>query len=99
LVELHEGTVTASSGGAGRGATFTVTLPAGPEAAADPGPPRSADPASLSRLRLDGVRVVVVDDEPDARELLAAILEGQGATVTIAASAAEALRAVEREAP
>ncbi len=49
--------------------------------------------------RLDGVRVVIVDDEPDARELIATILRGQGASVTVAASAVEAVCAVKFERP
>ena len=99
LVELHEGTITAESAGPGRGATFTVTLPAAPNAARGAVPRRASDPLVSAPPRLDGVRVVLVDDDPDARELLAAILEEQGARVTTAGTAKEGLRAVEVERP
>ncbi len=49
--------------------------------------------------RLDGLRVLVVDDEPDARTLVTAVLEGHGAHVTTASSAGEALNEVERNRP
>ncbi len=97
LVELHGGVIVAASAGAGQGATFTVTLPAHARDAAASRPPMGdpvTPPPASSRL-LDGVRVVVVDDEPDARELLSSILQGHGATVTTASSAREALRAVQ----
>jgi signal transduction histidine kinase len=90
LVELHGGTVSADSPGEGMGATFGATFPL----------LESSAPASLGRgiavdLRgadqLVGMRVLIVDDEEDARELLSAILEQRGAQVTVAASAAEAL--------
>jgi CheY-like chemotaxis protein/anti-sigma regulatory factor (Ser/Thr protein kinase) len=99
LVELHEGTITAESGGVGRGATFTVTLPTTQLSGVMPDGVSAHDLLTPPPLRLDGLRVVIVDDEPDARELVGAILEQQGATVTVTTSAAEALRAVEREQP
>ena len=96
LVELHGGTITAESAGAGQGATFTVTLPASQPGVALP---IGGDERAALSQRLAGVRVVLVDDEPDTREALAAILQGQGATVATATSASEALRAVERDLP
>jgi signal transduction histidine kinase/ActR/RegA family two-component response regulator len=92
LVELHGGTVTAESGGEGRGATFTVTLPAaGTPAAAAPGAPDPpAREATAGARRLDGVRVLVVDDELESRELFASILAGAGAAVRTVPSAADA---------
>ncbi len=96
LVELHQGTITAESAGVGQGATFTVTLPASLPSAALP---VGGDERTPTTQRLDGVRVVLVDDEPDTREVLASILRGQGATVTTATCAREALRAVERDLP
>jgi signal transduction histidine kinase/CheY-like chemotaxis protein len=94
LVELHGGSVIAQSGGEGKGATFVVKLPlAIAEIAA--GPARRMHPTApvvevLSRgVRLDGVRVLVVDDDPDALELATAILENAGATVKTSASAAD----------
>jgi CheY-like chemotaxis protein len=99
LVELHEGTITAHSEGIGRGATFTVTLPDRSRILGMLGAPWSSDPTTPMTRRLIGVRVVIVDDEPDARELVATILRGQGASVTVAASAHEALTAVRYERP
>jgi signal transduction histidine kinase/ActR/RegA family two-component response regulator len=102
LVDLHEGTVTAESEGAGRGATFTVTLPARPRLPHDPRPPGVADPADpggAAARRLDGVRVVLVDDEQDTRDLVAAILRDEGASVTVASTALEALCAFKFERP
>jgi signal transduction histidine kinase/CheY-like chemotaxis protein len=93
IVELHGGTVSAESAGDDRGATFRVVLPARPV-------PASARPlaeeagtttAERGRVRLDGVRVLIVDDEPDARELFASVLEAAGASVMVASSAAGAI--------
>jgi signal transduction histidine kinase len=92
LVELHGGSVRAESSGEGQGATFRVTLPA--RAARRDSRPDQPVAATLTRrtggARLDGVRVLVVDDEADARELFASILAAAGAAVTVAATAAEA---------
>ena len=74
LVELHEGTVTAWSAGLGQGATFTVTFPLPPGNGDDPGDLRHTDRPIPGALRLAGLRVVVVDDEPDVRELIACLL-------------------------
>jgi PAS domain S-box-containing protein len=99
LTELHGGTVRAESPGEGRGATFTVQFPvraiAAPEA--DPAlvPPRPGSPGSgAPEPSLAGVRVLVVDDEPDARELIQTVLAHYGAEVTTAASVEEALLAL-----
>jgi len=104
LVELHGGSVAARSGGEGQGATFAIRLPvAGP--AVEPGdvapvPAATVSRASLTGLpTLDGLRVLVVDDEADARDLIGVILRGRGAAVDAVASAAEALEAVERARP
>ncbi len=101
LVELHGGTITAASEGMGRGATFTVTLPV-PRRAGEVTDDRDVTdrltPFSVSS-RLQGVSVLVVDDAADVRDLLSVTLEAQGARVTMAASAAEAMRAVERAWP
>ncbi len=95
LVELHGGTVSVESRGEGTGATFRVVLPIRPAGAQ--APPSLTIPVQTTFAktrggRLDGVRVLVVDDEPDARELFGSILEGAGAMVQSAASAADAIR-------
>jgi CheY-like chemotaxis protein/anti-sigma regulatory factor (Ser/Thr protein kinase) len=86
LVELHGGSVSAQSDGLGRGALFTVRLPravAVPEVA-----PRTPD-RELD-ISLDGVNVLLVDDDPAALEVIGTILTSVGAHVTLAASAGEA---------
>ncbi len=94
VVELHGGTVTAESGGESTGATFTVLLPVSRREDA----PTGYVPNDATRV-LDGIRVLLVDDEPDARELLRAVLERDGAEVTTAASAREALAFVDTYRP
>jgi PAS domain S-box-containing protein len=96
LVVAHGGTVRAESGGEGHGATFTVTIPARAsvpaitqEAAGARVQPPSGRPTSAPRL--DGLRVVVVDDEEDALTLVGEVLRERGAEVHVATSAREAL--------
>jgi len=101
LVEMHGGSVLANSEGEGKGATFTVMLPISPVYQVDASGSR-VHPAArdlLSRVddctdRLDGLRILVVDDESDTRDLLKQGLEYCGAKVSMATSAAEALQAV-----
>jgi signal transduction histidine kinase/ActR/RegA family two-component response regulator len=93
LVELHGGTVRATSPGPGQGTTFVLTLPAMALArpqAAFVAPKAPAD-RPLPSARLDRLSLLVVDDDRDGRELVAHILRSQGATVTMAASASEAM--------
>jgi len=97
LVELHGGTVSATSGGEGQGATFTVTLPITPLYQVDASGGR-VHPAARELLppdngtdRLDGLHILVVDDESDTRELLKQGLEYCGAKVSLAGSASEAV--------
>jgi CheY-like chemotaxis protein len=99
ITELHGGTVSAVSEGEGRGSTFTIELPIHPVAI--PAVPRAAlDGAGAEPdQRLTGVHVLVVDDEPDARELLGELLRDGGAEVRTAASADEAMTANEAAAP
>lgn len=104
LVELHGGTVRADSQGEGQGATFTVTLPIKAvreemsklEVAAS-----SADYAEslTDAITLDGLRVMIVDDEVETRDLLTDMLTLRGAEVKACASAAEALEGVEQWRP
>ena len=89
LVELHGGTVSASSEGEGRGATFTVRLPLGATLALDP---PADEGLPVQRVSLAGLRLVVVDDEPDTREMVASTLEAHGAEVVPLGDAEEALR-------
>jgi PAS domain S-box-containing protein len=105
LVELHGGTVRAHSLGEGRGTTFTVHLPlAVVQRTADSAQrvhPRTHKdlPQDYRVANLTGVRVLVVDDETDARELLRRVLADCGAEVLAASNAAEALRLVPLERP
>ncbi|MGH7393278.1 MAG: PAS domain S-box protein, partial [Candidatus Rokuibacteriota bacterium] len=99
LVELHGGGVQAASAGPGQGATFTVTLPLTddrPAGGAEAGALAVRGLASGRLPALDGVRVLVVDDEADTRELLRAILAQCGAQVTVAATARAVLEALDR---
>ena len=96
LVELHGGTVRAESPGEGSGATFTVDLPLAPVHRDDAPSPVGSGMKSVQVPMLDGVRILVVDDEADGRELLAIVLEQLGAEVR-AVGTADAAMAVFRE--
>jgi PAS domain S-box-containing protein len=89
LAEAHGGSVSAASPGEGRGATFTVRLAARAIPASGTNRPRRVNQPKGTALQ--GLRVLVVDDQPDARDLIRVVLELQGAGVTTAASAGEAL--------
>ena len=96
LVELHGGTVEASSEGEGKGATFTVTLPVVSEAMEQE---RRRDPRESVDIgvALDAIRLLVVEDEADTLEFLRRLLTAHGATVLTAATAGEALSLVRDE--
>jgi signal transduction histidine kinase/ActR/RegA family two-component response regulator len=102
LVDQHGGSIAAESLGEGRGSTFQISLPiAAVKAPLDapgemPQQPSRRSPESETPA-LDGLRVLVVDDQADARELLALVLARAGAKVSTAASATEALESFERE--
>ena len=110
LVELHGGTVNAHSDGPGRGATFKLRLPV-LSIKSVPGSRTAVRDLTLTRAkvrdglsiecppRLDGVCVLVVDDDSDTRQMLKAVLSECQADVIIAASAAEAIEEIERRKP
>ena len=95
LVELHGGTVAVDSPGEGQGAMFTVLLPLLPSPPPTPQDNLQARPMA----HLTGLQILIVDDEPDIRVLVAFILEQAGATVSVAASASEALSLVAQSVP
>ncbi len=102
LVELHGGSIRASSPGEGHGSTFFVDLPVSLMQADDTRehPSVEAEAAdSMAIPRLDGVHAFAIDDEPDAREVLTRMLEGQGAVVTAFSSAPDALAALQSTRP
>ena len=90
LVEAHGGRVHAESAGKGHGATFVVELPITALRVARPSTPRERV-ATAAGSRLDGLRVLVVDDQSDAREVVGLILRERGAQVHLAGSVADAL--------
>jgi len=105
LVELHGGAIKAASLGEGKGATFSVQLPLSIVQLEDQGAPRihptaETHPGEIVPLpSLAGAHVFVVDDEPDARELLRTVLKDQGAQVTTFVSAQTALAALKTTRP
>jgi len=104
LVDLHGGTVTVQSEGEGKGATFTITLPfvgvISQNETEAVHPAQSEEVLSLDGLpSLKGLKVLVVDDEADTRELIGEVLKECGSEVIITRSAAEALAAIEQYKP
>ncbi|MGQ0546542.1 MAG: ATP-binding response regulator [Betaproteobacteria bacterium] len=102
LVELHGGTVSAQSRGEGLGATFTVRLPlivVHHPTGERIHPASSASAAPFVPADLSGISVLIVDDQPDARETLARVLAECGANVMHTASASDALRLIEEHRP
>ncbi len=99
LTELHGGTVSVESEGAGSGATFTVRLPVVSSYRLPPPLHRLESSRPVPDSMLAGVRVLAVDDQADARDLVSATLERYGATVFTAASTREALDLLDVERP
>jgi CheY-like chemotaxis protein len=95
LVEAHSGTIRVESAGSGQGTAFVVTLPDNGQADAVAGDVTAEEERSAPRL--DGLRVLVVDDEEDARELIGRALEDKGAQITLAANSHEAIRILESD--
>jgi PAS domain S-box-containing protein len=96
LTELHRGTVSAESPGEGRGATFTVTLPVTAAPRLPSGAPSKITGISHGvGVRLDGLTVLAVDDDPDALQLASAILGSAGAVVKTCRTAADALAMIQ----
>ena len=92
VVELHGGTVGVASEGTGKGATFSVRLPVGthPQASDAPGEAE----ASAPRASLQGLRLLLVEDDPDTREVLSALLRDVGVRVVAVDSVEAALKAI-----
>jgi CheY-like chemotaxis protein len=108
LVELHGGTVRADSRGDGLGTTVTVALPI-PVLLVEPKESEAEEPATLAnavasradeeRTALEGLHVLVVEDEADGREMLAMVFERRGAKVSAVASAADAMEVLRKATP
>jgi CheY-like chemotaxis protein len=104
LVELHGGMISAESEGLGCGSTFTVDLPLAQERR---DPARAEERrreverrrSRTNRVRLDGIHVLLVEDDDDSRKLLGTMLKRNGARVTSAKSAAEALNVFAEQLP
>jgi signal transduction histidine kinase len=102
LVELHGGTVSADSGGENQGATFTAAIPIRmPAATTESSPPGTVDleepERDVSPTHLEGLRILVVDDDRDSRGFVVALLENHGADVLSVGSTAQALDLLRRE--
>ncbi len=100
LVTAHGGTIRAESEGLGHGSTFTIELPASSfQTGIDLAREVDGGAASTEHLRVDGLDVLVVDDEIDARALFAKVLSARGAKVRTASSMSEALAMIDAGAP
>jgi PAS domain S-box-containing protein len=104
LVELHGGSVRVKSGGENLGSTFIVSLPVAHVRSDEPSRKSrpagaSSQPDALDLPMLDGVKVLIVDDEPDGQMLIARILEGRGAVTRSASSVLEALDMLAQHSP
>jgi PAS domain S-box-containing protein len=99
LVELHGGTVQAESPGEGQGAIFTVTFPITARSARALEAASEDAEASERTIRLDGLHILIVDDEAEMKDLLTILLTQYGAQVTARASGAEVLDAIDELQP
>ena len=99
LVELHGGSVSADSRGLGSGSAFVVEVPSASSPGGRKGPAAAARPAvSSAGASLEGLHVLVVEDEADARDLLSAMLSNAGARVTAVGSCREAIECITSDA-
>lgn len=99
IAEAHGGTIAAESEGKGRGATFTVTLPVRSVSVATTPVRNTWGQTFVHHDRLRGVEIVLVDDDNEARKLVAGILRAAGANVLPLDSASAALEAIDRHRP
>ena len=90
MVEQHGGQIEAHSKGPGLGTTIAIRLPAAPPVAASI--PATPTISEVANLRLDGLTIVVVDDQPDSRDMLRSLLGSRGATTLPCDSVATALQ-------
>lgn len=95
LVEMHAGTIQAASPGLGKGATFSVRLPAVPAASAT----ETEDTVSMRLLALRALRILVTEDNDDAREMMKQMLQMDGHEVQVARNGAETLACLENWVP
>jgi len=95
-IELHGGTVHAESAGVGHGATFCVTLPLARASTSHATHPAAEAPMSM---RLDGLRVLLVEDEADTRDYLVKVLKDNGASVQATDNVQDALRLIRESTP
>jgi PAS domain S-box-containing protein len=96
IVEMHNGTITVDSAGENQGSAFTVSLPLSQSAASSS---LSASSSPIPHYPLSNLKILVVDDEADSRQLISFLLEQYGAMVTSAESAQEALSQIARSRP
>jgi PAS domain S-box-containing protein len=99
IVELHGGTVRAASAGEGFGATFTIQLPGGPRGVFEELSRADAAVQNVAGTGLRGLRILIVEDHEDAREMIAGSLGAAGARVIAASNAQDAIAAAERQRP
>lgn len=99
VIGHHGGAVTAESPGAGMGSTLTVLLPLATQKLGEARPTSIREPADEAPSALSGLKVLVVDDEEDSREVMRRILQQHGMSVTTASSAREAFELIERLEP